>query len=53
MNSERISRIFSVNVVGSFICSREAVRRMSTRHGGNGGAFVNISSRASRLGAPG
>jgi NAD(P)-dependent dehydrogenase (short-subunit alcohol dehydrogenase family) len=53
MNSERINRIFSVNVVGSFICSREAVRRMSTGHGGNGGAIVNISSRASRLGAPG
>ncbi len=53
MNSERISRIFSTNVVGSFICSREAVRRMSTRHGGNGGAIVNISSRAARLGAPG
>ena len=53
MNSERINRIFLTNVVGSFICSREAVRRMSTRHGGNGGAIVNISSRASRLGAPG
>ena len=53
MNSERINRIFSVNVVGSFICSREAVRRMSTKHGGDGGAIVNISSRASRLGAPG
>ena len=53
MNSERINRIFSVNVVGSFICSREAVRRMSTKHGGDGGAIVNISSRASRFGAPG
>ena len=53
MDCERISRIFSTNVVGSFICCREAVRRMSTRHGGRGGAIVNISSRASRLGAPG
>jgi len=53
MNFERINRVFSTNVVGSFICSREAVRRMSTRHGGSGGAIVNISSRASRLGSPG
>lgn len=53
MDAERITRIFATNVVGSFICSREAVRRMSTRHGGLGGAIVNISSRASRLGAPG
>lgn len=53
MTAERINRIFSTNVVGSFICSREAVRRMSTRHGGNGGSIVNISSRASRLGSPG
>jgi len=52
MNSERINRVFSTNVVGSFICSREAVRRMSRKHGGNGGAIVNISSRASRLGSP-
>jgi NAD(P)-dependent dehydrogenase (short-subunit alcohol dehydrogenase family) len=53
MNSERINRVFSTNVVGSFICCREAVRRMSTRHGGSGGVIVNISSRASRLGSPG
>jgi NAD(P)-dependent dehydrogenase (short-subunit alcohol dehydrogenase family) len=53
MSFERIQRVFSTNVVGSFICSREAVKRMSTRHGGNGGAIVNISSRASRLGSPG
>jgi len=52
MNSARINRVFSTNVVGSFICSREAVRRMSRKHGGNGGAIVNISSRASRLGSP-
>jgi NAD(P)-dependent dehydrogenase (short-subunit alcohol dehydrogenase family) len=53
MDAERITRIFATNVVGSFVCAREAVRRMSTRHGGAGGAIVNISSRASRLGAPG
>ena len=52
MDSERIGRVFATNVIGSFICSREAVRRMSTRHGGSGGAIVNVSSRASRLGAP-
>ncbi|MFZ3084340.1 SDR family oxidoreductase [Rhodoferax ferrireducens] len=53
MDSARIQRIFATNVVGSFICSREAVRRMSTRHVGKGGAIVNMSSRASHLGAPG
>jgi len=53
MDSERITRVFATNVIGSFICSREAVRRMSTRHGGSGGAIVNISSRAARLGSPG
>ncbi|MDP1611365.1 MAG: SDR family oxidoreductase [Sulfuritalea sp.] len=53
MDAARISRIFATNVTGSFICAREAVRRMSTRHGGNGGAIVNLSSRAARLGAPG
>ncbi len=53
MSFERITRVFSTNVVGSFICSREAVKRMSTKHGGNGGAIVNISSRASRLGSAG
>ncbi len=52
MDSERINRVFAINVVGSFLCSREAVRRMSTRHGGSGGAIVNVSSRASRLGSP-
>ena len=44
---------FATNVVGSFLCAREAVRRMSTRHGGRGGAIVNLSSGAARLGAPG
>ena len=49
----RLQRMFEVNVFGSFLCAREAVRRMSTRHGGAGGAIVNISSVAARLGAPG
>jgi NAD(P)-dependent dehydrogenase (short-subunit alcohol dehydrogenase family) len=53
MTAERIMRIFATNVLGSFICSREAVRRMSTRHGGGGGGIVNISSRAAQLGAAG
>lgn len=52
MDAARISRVFATNVTGSFICAREAVRRMSTRHGGAGGVIVNISSRASRLGSP-
>jgi NAD(P)-dependent dehydrogenase (short-subunit alcohol dehydrogenase family) len=49
---ERVRRIFATNVLGSFICAREAVRRMSTQLGGKGGAIVNISSTAARLGAP-
>lgn len=49
----RLQRMFEVNVFGSFLCAREAVRRMSTRHGGAGGAIVNVSSVAARLGAPG
>lgn len=53
MDAERIGRIFATNVTGSFMCAREAVRRMSTRHGGNGGAIVNLSSRAAVLGAAG
>ncbi len=53
MSLARISRIFATNVFGSFLCAREAVRRMSTRHGGAGGAIVNISSRAAKLGAAG
>ena len=52
MDAARISRVFGVNVVGSMIYAREAVRRMSTRRGGAGGAIVNLSSVASRLGAP-
>ena len=53
MSLERLQRMFSVNVFGSFLCAREAIRRMSTRHGGEGGAIVNVSSAAARLGSPG
>ena len=53
MNAQRLRRMFDTNVLGSFICAREAVRRMSTRHGGGGGAIVNLSSVAARLGGPG
>jgi NAD(P)-dependent dehydrogenase (short-subunit alcohol dehydrogenase family) len=49
----RLQRMFAINVFGSFICAREALRRMSTRHGGVGGAIVNLSSVAARLGGPG
>lgn len=45
--------IFATNVLGSFLCAREAVRRMSTAYGGPGGAIVNLSSRAYKLGSPG
>lgn len=53
ITGERLARIFATNVTGSFLCAREAVRRMSTRHGGSGGAIVNVSSVAARLGSPG
>lgn len=53
MSAARLERMMRINVIGSFLCAREAVKRMSTRHGGNGGAIVNISSAAARLGAPG
>jgi len=53
MSVARLRRIFEINVIGSFVCAREAVRRMSTRHGGKGGSIVNLSSAAARLGAPG
>lgn len=53
MSAERINRILAVNVLGSFLCAREAVKRMSTRHGGVGGSIVNVSSIAARLGSPG
>lgn len=52
MDAARLHRVLAANVVGSFLCAREAVRRMSTRHGGPGGAIVNVSSAASRLGSP-
>jgi NAD(P)-dependent dehydrogenase (short-subunit alcohol dehydrogenase family) len=51
MDAVRIGRILATNVTGSFLCAREAVRRMSTRHGGSGGAIVNVSSRAAVLGS--
>jgi NAD(P)-dependent dehydrogenase (short-subunit alcohol dehydrogenase family) len=53
MSAERIQRMLAVNVTGSFLCAREAVKRMSTRNGGKGGAIVNVSSIAARLGGPG
>jgi len=53
MDAARIGRILATNVTGPFLCAREAVRRMSTRHGGCGGAIVNVSSAAARLGSPG
>ena len=52
MSAERLARIFATNVTGSFLCAREAIKRMSTAHGGTGGAIVNVSSAAARLGAP-
>ena len=53
MTLPRLQRMFAVNVFGTFMCSREAVKRLSTVHGGAGGAIVNLSSAAARLGAPG
>ena len=53
MSVARWRRMFDINVIGSLLCAREAVRRMSPRHGGTGGAIVNVSSAASRLGSPG
>lgn len=49
---ERLQQMFAINITGAFLCAREAVRRMSTRNGGTGGAIVNVSSAAARLGAP-
>jgi NAD(P)-dependent dehydrogenase (short-subunit alcohol dehydrogenase family) len=53
IDAARIDRVFGTNVRGAFLCAREAVLRLSTRHGGSGGAIVNVSSRAAQLGAPG
>ena len=53
MSAARLQRMFAINVFGSFTCAREAVKRMSTAHGGAGGVIVNLSSAAARLGAPG
>ena len=53
MSFARLRRMFDINVLGSMVCAREAVLRMSTRHGGKGGSVVNLSSAAARLGSPG
>jgi len=53
MNAARLNRIFLTNITGSFLCAREAVKRMSTKNGGKGGAIVNVSSAAARLGSAG
>ncbi|MGW4895618.1 SDR family oxidoreductase [Kitasatospora sp. NPDC004240] len=52
LDEERLTRIWAANITGPFLCAAQAVRRMSTRHGGHGGAIVNVSSAASRLGSP-
>ena len=52
MSAERIARMMAVNITGSMLCAREAVKRMSTRHGGKGGVIVNLSSVAAKLGSP-
>lgn len=52
LDAQRLATIFATNVSGSFICAREAVKRMALRHGGQGGAIVNVSSAASQLGSP-
>ena len=53
MRADRLQRVLTTNVVDPFLCAREAIRRMSIRRGGHGGAIVNVSSGAARLGAPG
>lgn len=53
MDAGRLQRVFGTNIIGAFLCAREAVRRMSTRTGASGGAIVNVSSGAARLGSPG
>lgn len=52
MDVARLQRLFAVNVTGTFLCCREAVKRMAHKHGGDGGSIVNVSSMASRLGSP-
>jgi NAD(P)-dependent dehydrogenase (short-subunit alcohol dehydrogenase family) len=52
MSLQRLQRMWAVNITGSFVCAREALKRMSRRHGGPGGAIVNLSSAAARLGSP-
>lgn len=52
LDEERLARIWAANITGPFLCAGAAVRRMSTRHGGKGGAIVNVSSAAARLGSP-
>jgi len=52
MDAARIGRLFAVNVTGTLLCSKAAILRMSSRHGGKGGAIVNVSSGAAKLGAP-
>jgi NAD(P)-dependent dehydrogenase (short-subunit alcohol dehydrogenase family) len=52
MSTARLKQMFDVNVLGAYLCAREAARRMSRNHGGDGGAIVNVSSAASRLGSP-
>ena len=53
MSVARLQRMFNTNILGSFVCAREAVKRMSTRYGGAGGSIVNVSSAAARVGSPG
>jgi NAD(P)-dependent dehydrogenase (short-subunit alcohol dehydrogenase family) len=53
MDAARLQRMFAINVFGSFHCAREAIKRLSTKHGGRGGAIVNLSSAAARIGSPG
>jgi len=52
LDRDTLEHLLAVNVIGPFVCAREAVKRMSTRHGGHGGTIVNVSSRASELGSP-
>ena len=53
MSTARMERMMRINIIGSLLCAREAVKRMSTKHGGSGGAIVNLSSAAAKLGSPG